>query len=216
MFVGHYSAALAAKAAEPRGPLWAYVAAAQLVDIGWSALVMAGVEKVRIDETLPGSSLDLYHMPWTHSLPAAVLWSLAAAAVCRWALKWPGRVATMVGAVVFSHWLFDFLVHRQDLLLWPGGAKVGLGWWNYPVPEQALEIGLLGLAGMAWAWTAARGGKSLWPPLVFVAALVGLQVLVMFLPPQNDTFQLGLSALVVYLVVTAAAWLVDRRKRGRL
>ena len=49
MFVGHYSAALAAKAVEPRGPLWAYAAAAQLIDIGWSVLVMAGVEKVRID-----------------------------------------------------------------------------------------------------------------------------------------------------------------------
>ncbi|MDB5451869.1 MAG: hypothetical protein JWO33_447, partial [Caulobacteraceae bacterium] len=28
MFVGHYAAALAAKAAEPRAPLWTYVIAA--------------------------------------------------------------------------------------------------------------------------------------------------------------------------------------------
>ena len=32
MFVGHYAAALAAKAAEPRAPLWAYVAGAQLIE----------------------------------------------------------------------------------------------------------------------------------------------------------------------------------------
>lgn len=212
MFVGHYSAALAAKAAEPRGPLWAYVAAAQLIDIGWGALVMAGVEKVRIDESLPGSNLDLHHMPWTHSLPAAALWALAAVVLGRWLLKWPMRVAVMVGLVVFSHWLLDFLVHRPDLLIWPGGEKVGLSWWNYPVPEQALEIGLLGLAGMAWTWTRAKAGRSLTPCLAFVAALIGLQTLVMFLPPQADSFMLGMNALIVYLVVTAVAWVVDRRR----
>ena len=72
MFVGHYSAALAAKAAEPRAPLWAYVIGCQLLDVAWAGLVAAGVEKVRIDPSLPGSSLDLYHMPWTHSLPGAL------------------------------------------------------------------------------------------------------------------------------------------------
>ena len=35
MFVGHYAAALAARAAEPKAPLWSYVAACQLLDIGW-------------------------------------------------------------------------------------------------------------------------------------------------------------------------------------
>lgn len=210
MFVGHYSAALAAKAAEPRGPLWAYVAAAQLVDIGWSALVMAGVEKVRIDESLPGSSLDLYWMPWTHSLPAAIVWSVAAGALCRWVLKWPGRVSGMVGAVVFSHWLLDFLVHRPDLLLWPTGPKVGLALWNYPVAEQALEIGLLGLAGMFWAWTSARSGKGLFAPAFFFSALVALQMAAMFTGGGDDAFQFGLSALIIYLLVTGLAWLLDR------
>lgn len=210
MFVGHYSAALAAKAAEPRGPLWAYVAAAQLIDIGWSGLVMAGVEKVRIDKALLGSSLDLYHMPWTHSLPAAIAWSVAAGAICRWGFKWPGRVSAMVGGVVFSHWLLDFLVHRPDLTLWPMGPKVGLGLWNFPVPEQALEIGLLGLAGMLWTWTSSRTGKGLLAPVVFFSALVALQIAVMFAAPEGDTFQLGLSALIVYLLVTGFAWVLDR------
>ena len=62
MFVGHYAAALAAKAIEPRAPLWSYVIAAQAIDIGWGVLLMAGVEKARIVPDLPGSTLDLYHM----------------------------------------------------------------------------------------------------------------------------------------------------------
>jgi membrane-bound metal-dependent hydrolase YbcI (DUF457 family) len=221
MFVGHYSASLAAKAIEPRAPLWALVAGAQLIDIGWAALVMAGVEKVRIDESLPGSTLDLYHMPYTHSLPAVLVWALAALLLCRFVLKlswWPSLV---VGLVVFSHWILDFLVHRADLLLWFGGEKVGLGWWNYPVPEQALEIGLLGLAGMAWAWTRSRDRMGVWPAMTFFAALVALQIVVMFLPAQESSFSLGMNALIVYLVLTAIAWVIDRgpvavaaKKRG--
>lgn len=213
MFVGHYSAALAAKAIEPRAPLWTLIAGAQLIDIGWSVLVMAGIEKMRIDPSLPGSPLDLYHMPWTHSLPAVAVWSIAAVLLCRWLLKMTWRPAIIVGLVVASHWVLDWLVHRQDLLLWPGGEKVGLGWWNYPVPEQALEIGLLGLAGMAWAWTVGRSGVGWLRPMIFFTALVALQVGAMLSPPEGDAYQFGLSALLVYLVVTAFAWFLDRQPR---
>ena len=57
--------------------------------------------------------------------------------------------AIAIGAVVFSHWLLDLIVHRPDLELYPDGPKLGLGLWNMPVPEQALEIGLLAVAGEA-------------------------------------------------------------------
>ena len=36
MFVGHYAAAVAAKAIEPKAPLWTLAAGCQLVDIGWT------------------------------------------------------------------------------------------------------------------------------------------------------------------------------------
>ena len=52
MFAGHYATALAAKAIEPRAPLWTLIAGAQLVDIGWSVLVIAGVERGHIDVAL--------------------------------------------------------------------------------------------------------------------------------------------------------------------
>ena len=115
MFVGHYAAALAAKGAEPRAPLWTYVVGCQLVDVAWSGLIMTGAERVSFDPKLPGSALVLEHMPYTHSLPAAIAWSLAAALLVRWALKLPWPATAMVGATVFSHWLGDLLVHRPDL-----------------------------------------------------------------------------------------------------
>jgi hypothetical protein len=132
MFVGHYAAALAAKAVQPKAPFWTYVLGAQLVDVAWAGLVLAGVEKMSLDPHLPGSPLVLSHMPYTHSLPAVAVWALAAGLAARFLLKLPRAAAIAVGLVVLSHWGLDFLVHRPDLPLGFGGPKVGLGWWNHP------------------------------------------------------------------------------------
>lgn len=214
MFVGHYAASLAAKAIEPRAPLWTYVIAAQAIDIGWGALVMAGVEKVRIDPSLPGSALDLYHMPFTHSLPAVVLWSLAGLLLAR-AARLPWGAAIAIALVVFSHWLGDLLVHRPDLQIWFGGTKVGFGLWNYPVPEQAVEIGLLGLAAAAWAFVRGRQGRSLWPVLAFMTILLAVQIIGMVMPGDGagDAAGMGGAALAVYLVLGLIAFALDRPRR---
>ncbi|MBP7701643.1 MAG: hypothetical protein KA098_03505 [Phenylobacterium sp.] len=214
MFVGHYAASLAAKAIAPRAPLWSYVIAAQAIDIGWAALLMAGVEKARIDPSLPGSTLDLYHMPFTHSLPAVVLWSLAGLLLAR-AARLPWGAAIAIALVVFSHWLGDLLVHRPDLELWFGGTKVGFGLWNYPVPEQAVEIGLLGLGAAAWAFVRGRQGRSLWPVLTFTTILLAVQIIEMVMPGDGpgDAAGVGGAALAVYLVLALIAFALDRPRK---
>ena len=213
MFVGHYAAALAAKAAQPKAPLWAYVLGCQLVDVGWSVLVMTGAERLRFDASLPGSTLVLEHMPYTHSLPAAVLWALAAGLLATWALKLPRWAGAMVGLVVLSHWGLDFLVHRPDLELWFGGPKVGLGWWNHPVPEQALEMGLLAMGAAAWGWRRGLQGRAGWSAPLFVALLLGVQIAAMLTPPGGGPVQMGASALAVYLLITLVAWAMDQAER---
>ena len=139
MFAGHYAAALAAKAAEPRAPLWTLVAGAQLIDIGWGALVMTGIEHGRVDPTLPGTALVLEHMPFTHSLPAVIAWSLAAAILARYALRLVWPAAIVIAAVVFSHWLLDLLVHVPDLTIAGQPPKLGLGLWNHPMIEMPID-----------------------------------------------------------------------------
>lgn len=214
MFAGHYAAALAAKAAEPRAPMWTLIAGAQLVDIGWSALVIAGVEGGRIDPALPGSPLVLEHMPWTHSLPAAIAWSLAAAMLAKLLLRSPTRVAAIIGAVVFSHWLLDLLVHRPDLELYPAGPKLGFALWNMEVLEQAVEIGLLGLGAMFWAGQRVRLGQPVWPAAAFFSLLVAVQIIAMLMPkaPADTLAGFGPSALAVYLVLAGVAVFLDGRR----
>lgn len=213
MFVGHYAASFAAKAIEPKAPMWTLAAAAQLIDIGWSAFIVAGVEHARVDPDLPGSTLVLYDMPWTHSLPAMLAWSIGAALLVKLALRLPWFASAMVGLVVFSHWAFDFLVHRPDLLLWPGGASVGLGLWNYPVPEQALEIGLLAVCGAVWVASRKTLGRTAWPAIAFIAFLVTLQIAAMLQPQPAGEIppEAGVTILVIYILVVGIAALTDLR-----
>lgn len=213
MFVGHYAAAFAAKSVEPRAPLWTYVAAAQLIDIGWSGLILGGVERMHMDPGLPGSTLVLEHMPYTHSLPGSLIWSLGAAILARLVLRLPWRAALFVGLTVFSHWLGDLLVHRPDLELWFGGQKVGFGLWNYPVPEEALEMGLLAVGGAAWAWRRGAMGQSLPPALLFMSFLTALQIVALVLPGSGQVSGFATTALAAYLAATFLAWLTERGDR---
>lgn len=216
MFVGHYAAALAAKTVQPKAPLWTYVLGAQLVDVAWGGLVLAGVEKMGLDKALPGSPLVLSHMPYTHSLPAAVIWAVAAGLAAGWLLKLPRAAAVAVGLVVLSHWGLDFLVHRPDLPLWFGGPKVGLGWWDHPVQEQVLEMGLLAIAATAWGWRRGLQGHSGWTTPLFVGFLVVLQLISILAPPTGGAPQMAISSLSAYLLAVMFAWLMDQsERRGR-
>lgn len=217
MFVGHYAAAMAAKAIEPKAPMWTLVAASQLVDIGWSTFIIAGIERASVDPSLPGSSLVLEHMPWTHSLPMTFVWALGAALLAKVVLRLPIWASVVVGLTVASHWLLDLLVHRPDLALWFGGDKVGFGLWNYPVPEQAVEIGLIAICGAAWVASRKTLGRFAWPAIAFLGFLVTLQIVAMLSPQPAGPLQPQSGALIlaIYLVVAAIAALTDLRGRSK-
>ncbi len=210
MFVGHFAAAMAGKIARPRLPLWPLVAASQLLDLGWASLIMAGVEKVRIIPGLPGSPLDLYYMPWTHSLPAALLWSAVAGAVA--ARLWRGvpGAGLVVALVVFSHWLLDLVAHRPDLGLWFDTMKVGFGLWNLPLPEMALEMGLVAVAGGGWIAVRKDQGLGAGPALGFITLLTVLQMVSLVSEATENGVQMGGLALFGYGVAILGAWLAER------
>jgi hypothetical protein len=82
MFVGHYSVAFAAKSDKNKIPLWVLFIAVQFLDYIWATLVLLGMEKVRVIKGFTaGSMLDSYFHPYSHSLIAAILWSVVAAIV---------------------------------------------------------------------------------------------------------------------------------------
>ncbi|WP_156255957.1 hypothetical protein [Sandarakinorhabdus oryzae] len=210
MFVGHFAASVAAKVAQPRLPFWACVGAAQLLDIGWGSLVIAGIEKLRLNPALPGSPLDLYFMPYTHSLPMALLWSLLAGLL---AVRLWGRIGWWIGAVVFSHWLADLLVHRPDLPLGLFNPKVGLGLWNLPVLEMIVEMGLLGLAMCLWIARRKQARLGARPATGWYVAMLALAVVNAIPGDPPSPADMGMLALFGYGVAIAVALLVDRADR---
>jgi hypothetical protein len=171
------------------------------------------VEKLSFDRDLPGSPLVLSYMPFTHSLPAAVLWAVAAGLVAALVLKLPRAAAVAIGLVTLSHWGLDFLVHRPDLPLWFGGPKVGLGWWNYPGPEQALEMGLVAVAASAWGGRRGLQGCGGWSAPLFLAFLTVMQLVSILAPPTGGAPQMAISALSGYLLAVLFAWLMDQGER---
>jgi hypothetical protein len=115
MFVGHYSVAFAAKSDRNKIPLWILFVAVQLLDFLWAPFVLLGIEKVRIVPGITATSpLDLYYMPYTHSLIGALVWSTAAFFVYKLfaGQRASNAAALIVGLAVFSHWVLDLIVHR--------------------------------------------------------------------------------------------------------
>lgn len=218
MFVGHYGPSFAIKALRPAIPLWVLFIAVQLVDVAWAVLVLLGVEKVRIVPGITASNpLDLYYMPYTHSLIAAILWSIAAGLLLRPRLGTGARAAGVwIGAAVFSHWVLDFLVHRPDLPLYDDAMKVGLGLWNYPAAALSLEAVLL-FGGMMFYSRATKPINAfgrLGPP-IFGIVMLAIQGYVFFGPPPASPAAAAVTALASYVVFAVIAqWLARQRQPG--
>jgi len=217
MFIGHFGVALAAKRAAPKTSLGTLFLAAQLLDLMWPPLLLAGVEDVRI---APGitrvTPLDFYHYPISHSLLMVVVWA-AMAGVIHLVARQERRAALVVGALVLSHWVLDAIVHRPDLPLTPtGDVRVGLGLWNSVAGTLVVE-GLLFAAGLFLYLraTASRDGIGRWGLWSLAAFLLIVWLASILGPAPESVDQIAFAGLAMWLLV-AWAWWADRHRRSFL
>lgn len=225
MFVGHYGVSFAAKKPAPRLSLGALFLAVQLLDILFAIFVLLGVEKLRI---VPGftafNPYDLYWMPYSHSLLAALIWSalttLVALAALRHLRSRDKRIAAgLLGAAVFSHFLLDLPMHTPDLPLGLDAAspKIGLGLWNHPVLSLAAELLVLGVGiAIYLRATRARSRAAAMRTWVFGGLLVALTLATPLFPPPPSDRAFAVQALVLYGLLAAAAEWIDRGRAPRL
>ena len=208
MFIRHYAVAFAAKRAVPRAPLGALVGAAQLIDLIWPVLLLAGVEHVRI---APGitrmTPLDFTDYPVTHSLVGCAVWAAVAAAAV-WLWRHDRGVAFCVALLVLSHWVLDFVTHRPDLQLVPGNPRrVGLGLWNAPAATAVLELAMYaGGSALYLRATRPRDRTGRWavPLLIALLAIAWASNLVSAPPPSETA--IAWSALLLWPTVAWAQW----------
>jgi hypothetical protein len=158
MITGHFGLAAGVKARERAVPLWALMLATVWLDIIFVPLLAAGVETIKdMPGTSGGYGNAIIHADYTHSLVGATVLAVIFGGVA--ARFWGQRSGIVLGAVVFSHWLLDLIVHRADLPILPGDAgdlpRLGLGLWKLPAVSALVELALV-LIGAWLYWRAAR------------------------------------------------------------
>ena len=213
MFLGHFGLAFAAKKAAPKTSLGTLVFAAQFADMLWPVLLLFGIEHVRIvPGLLAASPFDFTSYPISHSLVAQFGWGLLLGLIY-WAIKRDARSALFVGGLVPTHWVLDFIAHRPDMPIYPGGPKYGLGMW-YSVPLTVFVEFVLFAAGIALYISATRakdrtGNLAFWS----LAGLLGVVFATSFSgPPPPSVQALAWGAPAMWLTVPWAAW-ADRHRR---
>jgi hypothetical protein len=214
MFVGHFAVALVAKRATPRLSLPLLFAAVQFLDILWPVFILLGIEHARI---VPGlmqaSPLDLYDMPYSHSLATSILWSVLFALPLLVVRR--VREGLVLAFCVFSHFILDFVTHRPDLPLAPGSARrFGLGLWNFRTAEVAVEALLFaaGIAVYVRGTTATKRMGSIGFG-IFMAVLAAIWLGGAYGPAPPDIKVVAWSLVVSMPIILLTAWAVDHARR---
>jgi hypothetical protein len=214
MFAGHVGAALAIGRAERRVNIGAFIAAALLLDLVLWLFVLLGWESATISADFASTHQPEFAFPYSHGLLSGVLWSALAGAVAfAWSARrgtTPWRIAVLVAAAAFSHWLLDALVHLPELpLAGAGSPKVGLGLWQRMPVALVAEAGIVALG--LWLFlpgSALSRGRSI-GLAVLSLALLAFTILGMTIapPPPSVAAMAGSSLVTLVAVCLLACWL---------
>ena len=206
MFFGHIAVGLAAKPVVPKASLGALLLSATAIDTLCGVFVLTGIEAV---DASGASSI-----PWSHGLFMAVVWAIAGFAVA-FLLSRDRRTGILIGLVVFSHWVLDFISHPMGMgrdlppdlpLLFEGSPKVGLGLYNSVAAALITDLGLF-VGGIVVSLVSTKaqdrtGTWAFWLMVLFVALLTLLVAV-----PQLSIF----GTIAIVLLLPLGNW-VDRHR----
>ncbi|MCE9599853.1 MAG: hypothetical protein K8S54_17975 [Spirochaetia bacterium] len=218
MFIGHYSASFALKRLDSRVPIFLLMIGVQFMDFLFMVFILFGVERMEI---VPGftevNAFVLSYMPYSHSLVAALFWSVVYGAACAFLIKKLGFVRALLicGAAVFSHYILDVLVHTPDMPILSGtGMKLGLGIWKNRIATIIVEGAFLSLAWFAYIRMSQPGPGAVgkYGASVFFGFLVALTVATPFMPVPKTIFELSAQALAGYVIIALLARWIDSKR----
>jgi len=215
MVVGHVALALAAKRRAPEVSLGWLVAAVLCLDILWPLFVLQGSENFVILADGTGfKRLAFTWYPWSHSLLMTGVWAAVAAGIAG-AAGAKKQTALLIGALVASHSVLDWITHAPDLPLKPGldPVRVGLDLWSSTLWTFVIE-GALYAAGI-WVYLDATRAKdrigtfALWGLL---AMFTFVWATVPFSPPPMSEAMIAWTGAVGMPLFVAWAWWADRHR----
>ena len=194
MYLGHLALGLAAKPVAPKVSTGVLLVAPQVLDIVWASLFVVGAVSQDAD-------------PWSHGLVMSCVWSSVAVAVSFLFYR-DTRSSLLIGFLVFSHWVCDFIAWDSVLpLAFAGSPRVGLGLYNAVPVMLIVDFGLFGGA-LAFYLTRTRANDRTgkWAPWLLVAYLIAL-IPFATLPGKL----VAIMALGLILVVPFGVW-IDRHR----
>lgn len=161
--LGHLGFGFAAKPFAAKVHLAVLLIATELIDILWGIFYFTGIDR---------GNVGMDSSPWSHSLFMSVIWS-ALAALLVTHLYHDQRSGIIVGLLVFSHWVIDFITHPMGAmfggaplspnlpLFFAGSPQVGLGLYNHTYTIAiATDLAML-VAGLAiYVWTRIKRVKQ--------------------------------------------------------
>jgi hypothetical protein len=122
-------------------------------------------------------------------------------------------IGPLLFALVVSHWVLDWITHRPDMPLYPGGPTFGLGLWNSVTATVSIELVMFA----AGVWVYARATRS--RDAIGRWGFVGLVALLLlaYVSSLGGTAPPSVAALATVALIGAAitfvlAWWVDRHR----
>jgi len=166
---------------------------------------------------VPGLSankpFDFVYYPWSHSLLMTAVWALLFA-LAYLTVRGDRAGAVWLGIAVASHWVLDFVSHRPDMPLYPGGEmRFGLSLWQ-SVPATFAVEGLMFAAGIALYVQSTkardRTGTIAW--WGFVALLLVLYIPGPWSPPPPGENAVAILGIVALTIFGPWAYWIDRHR----
>lgn len=212
MFIGHYGLAFAAKKIDKAPSFAILFIAVQFLDLLWPIFVLTGIETFEID---PGNTiltpLNFTSYPYSHSLLMTIVWAVSFA-IIYFVFTKNKKGSLLLGILVLSHLILDFISHRPDLQLSQfSDFKVGLGLWNIPIIEIVLETGLF-LTGVYLYFNAVNPKLKIafWSLIIFLLTIHFMNI---FGPPPPSIKAVAWSANLMWIFVLWAWWIEKKRIR---
>jgi membrane-bound metal-dependent hydrolase YbcI (DUF457 family) len=212
MFIGHFGVAFGAKKIDRRISLGTLFLASQFIDLIWPVFILLGIEKVKIE---PGNTaftpLNFEFYPYSHSLLGVFFWAFLFGIVY-FILKKKVGSSVLLGSLVLSHWILDYITHRPDLQIVPWSElRVGSGLWNSVIATFFVET-LIYVVGV-YIYLRFREGETnrkragSWS-LVLILFAIYLMNIFGSAPPSENA--IGIAGIGLWLFV-GWAYLLDRK-----
>lgn len=219
MFVGHYAAGLVLKKAHRNLNLGWIFLAVMLPDMLLGIFVLLGIERIEIPADYQNLHYLMFDFPYSHGLAATIGWTILvfflAKTFCPKTEPVRNKVAVIIAASFFSHFILDIIVHIPEIpMVGSHSYKIGLGLWNSLPAALALEISLAMIGLVVYLRTARDKSFKTKAGIVFLIGLLSVFTSGQAFSPTPTPDILPVIAIqwiVTGVVVSLLAFWLDRK-----